>query len=97
MTNNPRNLVGPAIRKLRYQAGLSQPQLSARCSRWGWNLSRETLAKIETQLRWVSDFELLCLALALRVEVAELLPKREKTVALLSDFFGRLGRSQDLN
>jgi transcriptional regulator with XRE-family HTH domain len=95
MTNNPRNLVGPTIRKLRYQADLTQPQLSARCSRWGWNLSRETLAKIESQLRWVSDFELLCLALALRVQIEELLPKREKAVSLLAEFFDRLDRSQD--
>lgn len=96
MTSNPRNLVGPTIRRLRYQAGLSQPELSARCSRWGWNLSRETLAKIETQLRWVSDFELVCLALALRVQSEDLLPKKDKSIALLADFFGRLGRSPDL-
>lgn len=96
MTKNPRNLVGPTIRKLRYQAGLSQPQLSAQCSRWGWNLSRETLAKIETQLRWVSDFELLCLALALRVQVEDLLPKRDKWTSSLADFFDRLSRSQEL-
>lgn len=96
MTSNPRNMVGPVIRKLRYQAGLSQPQLSARCSRWGWNLSRETLAKIETQLRWVSDFELVCLALALRVHPNELLPKKDKSVEMLADFFGRLSRAPDI-
>jgi DNA-binding XRE family transcriptional regulator len=67
--SNPRNVVGPQVRKLRSQQGLTQPMLAARCRRWGWDLSRETLAKIETQLRWVSDFELLCLAKALRVAV----------------------------
>jgi hypothetical protein len=86
----PRNLVGPQIRKLRNQQGLTQPMLAARCRRWGWDLSRQTLAKIEVQLRWVSDFELLCLAKALRVEPDQLWPARDKIPSLLGDFFGRL-------
>jgi len=64
--------------------------LAARCRRWGWDLSRQTLAKIETQLRWVSDFELLCLARALRVEPNELWPSKDKIPRLLEDFFERL-------
>jgi len=87
---NPRNFVGPQVRKLRNQRGLTQPMLAARCRRWGWDLSRETLAKIETQLRWVSDFEMLCLAKALRVEPSDLWPSREKIPAMLEDFFRRL-------
>jgi hypothetical protein len=90
MTKNPRNLVGPHIRRLRDQQGLTQPMLAARCRRWGWDLSRQTLAKIETQLRWVSDFELLCLAKALRVEPQELWPAKDKIPRLLEDFFSRL-------
>jgi len=88
---NPRNLVGPQIRKLRSQQGLTQPMLAARCRRWGWDLSRETLAKIETQLRWVADFELICLANALRVKPDDLWPAAEhKLGAMLQDFFDRL-------
>jgi lambda repressor-like predicted transcriptional regulator len=64
--------------------------LAARCRRWGWDLSRQTLAKIETQLRWVSDFELLCLARALRVEPSELWPSKDKIPRMLEDFFDRL-------
>ena len=64
--------------------------LAARCRRWGWDLSRQTLAKIETQLRWVSDFELLCLARALRVEPNELWPPKDKIPSMLEDFFKRL-------
>lgn len=90
MKKNPRNLVGPQIRRLRDQQGLTQPMLAARCRRWGWDLSRQTLAKIETQLRWVSDFELLCLARALRVEPNELWPSKDKIPSMLGDFFERL-------
>jgi hypothetical protein len=67
--------------------------LAARCRRWGWDLSRETLAKIETQFRWVSDFEILCLAKALKVSPESLWPPKEKIPHLLEDFFGRLFRS----
>ncbi len=86
-------MVGPQIRKLRDQQNLSQPMLAARCRRWGWDLSRETLAKIEIQLRWVSDFELLCLARALRVEPEDLWPAKDKIPRMLEDFFKRLSSS----
>jgi hypothetical protein len=64
--------------------------LAARCRRLGWDLSRETLAKIEAQFRWVSDFELLCLAMALNASVSEFLPSAELAPALLKKTFGRL-------
>jgi hypothetical protein len=69
--------------------------LAARCSRFGWDLSRETLAKIEGQLRWISDFELICLALALRIQPVELLPEKEAFTKVLKDFFARLSRAPE--
>jgi hypothetical protein len=92
---SPRNIVGPQVRKIRYQQGLTQPMLAARCRRSGWDVSRETLAKIEAQFRWVADFELLCLARALKVEPAELWPPREKIPQMLEDFFARLSPAQE--
>ncbi len=71
----PRNIAGPQIKLLREKQGLTQPALAARCQVLGWDLSRESLAKIETQIRWVSDFELVCLAKALNVSVDSLLPE----------------------
>jgi hypothetical protein len=64
--------------------------LAARCARFGWNLSRETLAKIEGQYRWVSDFELICLAQVLHVDAASLLLPKDKIAKTLEDFFQRL-------
>jgi transcriptional regulator with XRE-family HTH domain len=72
---------------LRNAASLSQSDLAARCGVLGWDLSRETLAKIESQIRWVADFELVCLASALRVDVKELLPSPSKTKANIGDWF----------
>jgi transcriptional regulator with XRE-family HTH domain len=68
-----RNIVGPQVRKLRYQRGLTQELFAARCSVLGLELSRATLSKIEAQLRCVTDSELLFLAKALRVEITALI------------------------
>jgi hypothetical protein len=76
----PRNIVDPQIRAVQKRLGLSQPMLAARCQVHGWNLSRETLAKIESQIRWVADFELLCLSKCLKVPIVELLPDRANMV-----------------
>jgi len=71
-----KNIVGPQIRKLRYQQNLTQEMFAAKCSVRGLDLSRGTLSKIEAQLRCVTDAELIVLAEALKVELTELYPKR---------------------
>ncbi len=48
--------------------------LVAKVNIFGWQISRETLAKIETRIRWVSDFEMVCLAAAFGLSPGELLP-----------------------
>jgi transcriptional regulator with XRE-family HTH domain len=68
------NLVGPQIRRLRYQQGLTQPAFAAKCQLTGWDISREGIAKIESQVRGVSDIELMKLAKALRVHFSVLFP-----------------------
>ncbi len=71
---NKKNIVGPKIRRLRYERNLHQDQLAAKCNRLGWDLSRSTLAKIEAQVRCVNDQELLVLAKALKLTVNDLFP-----------------------
>ena len=55
-------------------ANLSQAALAAACQRVGWDIDRNTIAKIEGQMRWVGDFELLYLAKALGCRVEEVWP-----------------------
>jgi transcriptional regulator with XRE-family HTH domain len=74
----PANIVGPQIRKARYQLGLSQEQLTARCQLAGLDISRSTLAQIETRVRFVSDEELLILASVLNVGTDDLYPAEAK-------------------
>ena len=71
-----KNIVGPQIRKLRYQRGLTQDMLAARLSIRGLDMSRVTLSKIEAQLRCVVDSELLRFSEVLGVSADVLLGKR---------------------
>ena len=71
-----KNIVGPQIRKLRYQRWLTQDMLAARLSIRGLDMSRVTLSKIEAQLRCVVDSELLRFSEVLGVSADVLLGKR---------------------
>lgn len=70
-----KNIIGPQVRKLRVNSGLTQEQLTARCGVVGFDISRATLSHIEAQLRGVSDLELVLLSKSLRVNVSALLPR----------------------
>jgi len=69
------NIVGPQIRRIRNQKGLSQPALAAKCQRIGWDISRDIVARIELQTRCVTDEELIFLARSLGAPLLELFPK----------------------
>lgn len=73
----PQNIVGPRLRTLRREKGLTQAMLAARCGMLGWDIGENTITKIETQLRCLVDFELLCLAQALDVDPSSFLPAKE--------------------
>ena len=74
----PTNIIGRQVAKVRTAKGLSQDALAGKCQRAGLDVSRGTLAKIESGIRCVSDSELLYLAKALEVSVSELFPKGKK-------------------
>ena len=82
----PRNIIGPVLRGLREKQGMTQAQLATKLNLAGWDLSRDTLAKIEAQIRCVSDFEIPLLAISVGTNPFELLrlaiartPKRSKS------------------
>jgi len=74
MNDQPRNIVGPQVRRMRCEAGLSQPALAAQCQRIGWDVGRDAIAKIEGRTRWVADSELIHLAKALSCPLSDLFP-----------------------
>ena len=68
------NVVGPQIRRLRNQQGFSQADFVVKIQLKGWDISRQSLAKIEAKLHKVSDTDLLYFADIFKVPVAELYP-----------------------
>ena len=71
----PRNIVGPVIRELREKQGLTQSAFVAKLNLLGWDVSRDIIARIEGQVRWVADFEIVKLAAGLGMEYTELLKR----------------------
>lgn len=67
------NLIGKQLAKLRTQRDLSQAEFAARCQRLGWDVSRDVLARIEIEIRGITDRELVVLCAALEVPIQELL------------------------
>ena len=74
-------------------AGLSQEALATRLQLAGWDLTRGGLSKIEARLRRVNDAELLVLAGALKIGVADLYPKRPGSLAKVLRRNGAVGDS----
>ena len=85
-SGQPQNLIGWQVRRLRLQQRLTQPALAARCQVVGYDLSRESLAKIEGRIRTVTDAEVALLAQALRVPFILLYPPEEDLLRLLKPF-----------
>ncbi len=78
MPRELKNLIGPQIARIRVAWGMSQEQFAAHCQRHGWDISRETLAKIESGIRCVTDCELVRIAKTLKVSVPELFPVNKR-------------------
>ena len=74
MEQPKRNAIGQNLRRIRIKRELSQQRLSVECSRLGYEIPRATLAKIEAEIRAVSDIEIFVLAHALKIEIGTLYP-----------------------
>ncbi|PWU22177.1 MAG: transcriptional regulator [Verrucomicrobia bacterium] len=79
MGQTSQNLVGLRVKKARAAAkpSLTQQQLSDRLAEIGVQIDRAGIAKIETGIRGVLDFEVVALAKAVNVKVGWLLGVKE--------------------
>lgn len=62
------NIIGNNVKKIRERNGWTQDQLAAKCNLLEWNISRSTLAKIESKVRRVTDIEVKLFTIALNTE-----------------------------
>lgn len=70
----PANVIGPQLRAFRVKAGLTQKELATLCERKGLKLTRGTLAKIESGVRFIKACELFVIAKALKVPLERFYP-----------------------
>jgi transcriptional regulator with XRE-family HTH domain len=68
------NIIGPQVRAIRESKNMTQEAFAMRCQDLDWNISRGTLAKIEAQVRRVTDEEVVLLAEALKIKISRLFP-----------------------
>lgn len=78
MNTEPRNMIGPRVRKFRRAGGWTVADLTLRVAARGGELSVSDVRRIEQRTRRVKDHEVLRLAIALGVDTEELFPRRWK-------------------
>lgn len=69
------NVVGPQVRKFRDKKGWTQAKLAQKLQLQGWDVSLQSVGKLEALLRRVPDGELMFLAKVLGVSVNDLFPR----------------------
>ena len=70
---NNLNLIGPIIKEKRIEKGISLEKLSSKLLLIGINIPVTCLHRIENNQRTVRDYEICAIAVALGIEVSELL------------------------
>lgn len=68
------NIVGPQIRKLRVNRSWSQGKLAIELQKAGWDISRGTVAKLESGQHCVREYQLFFLMRVFEATYRELLP-----------------------
>ena len=84
------NIVGPQIRKLRYNLDWSQAKLAVEISLKGLEVEREFVAQIEGQTHCVKDKDLPYIAAALKVSIMDLFPRFPITQTIRETMTGLL-------
>ena len=90
---NARNIIGSAVARYRNAREWSQSDLATKCQIVGWDITRSIVASIEGQVRWVGDWEVMLLAKALKISVADLMAHGADPLSLLIKRVGPKRRS----
>lgn len=71
------NVVGPRIKQLRLEKGMTQKTLAERLEILAVYVCRGSISRIEEQKRTITDIELIGIAEVLQVDISELFKKDE--------------------
>lgn len=67
------NITGKNIKRIRKEKKITQEDLCARMQVMGYQISRSDISKLENGKRFISDFEVVGFANALKVDILDLL------------------------
>ena len=84
-----RNLIGSKVEEIRKKKGMKQKELLAQLQVRGVDMNASGLSKLEGQIRYVTDVELVALADILEVSVDQLLGREKKIAPSLRSQFAR--------
>lgn len=68
-----KNLISKNLKIFRTARGLTQSQLAAKMQVMNVNIDQQMISKIENNSRFVTDYELACICLILKVELKDML------------------------
>lgn len=68
-----KNLIHSALKEIRLKKNLTQSELAAKLQTMNINIDQQMISKIEKNDRFVTDYELVCIAKALGVDIKDLL------------------------
>ena len=71
--NADSNVISKRLRKFRKKNGLSQEELAAQMQLLGVDITQPLISKIERNLRFVKDYELVCFCRILQISEKDLL------------------------
>ena len=71
------NMVGPRIKQLRLEKGMTQKTLAERLETLAVYVCRDSISRIEEQRRTITDIELAGIAEVLQVDISEFFKKDE--------------------
>ena len=71
------NMVGPRIKQLRLEKGMTQKTLAERLETLAVYVCRGSISRIEEQKRTITDIELAGIAEVLQVDISEIFKKDE--------------------
>lgn len=71
--NADSNIISQRLRKFRKKNGLSQEELAAQMQLLGVDITQPLISKIERNLRFVKDYELVCFCRVLQISEKDLL------------------------
>lgn len=71
--DNNKNVISKKLKLIRIKNGLTQGQLAAKMQTLGVNLDQQMISKIENNTRFVTDYELAFLCIALNAQIQDML------------------------